>query len=134
VTQSINQIWFATYIATLFTSLQISATFLKNPQHLWLISGLLGFAYGNMFALLPIITLEWFGMMHFSAVCDILFVKDWQYIYELARYYKNWGTVSLAPAFGGNLANLLFGFILDRNTVCLMGFPKLPCRHTSIKC
>lgn len=59
-------------------------------------SALLGFAYGNMFALLPILVLEMFGLAH---------------------YAQNWGMVALSPVVGGNLANYLFGKIFDSHTV-----------------
>jgi len=55
-------------------------------------SAMLGFAYGALFGLFPTITIEWFGLAHFS---------------------ENWGTVSLAPLIGGNLFSLAFGMNLD---------------------
>lgn len=62
------QIWFASLVSTFFLISQISAQRIHIISHLWRVSSILGFAYGNMFALLPIVTLEWFGLAHFSSV------------------------------------------------------------------
>lgn len=73
---------------------QLALMYAEVPDHLWMTSGLLGLAYGGTFGLCPVITIEWFGMSHFSA---------------------NWGFVSLAPVLSGNLFNLMFGRNLDNH-------------------
>ncbi|KAG7528448.1 hypothetical protein FFLO_06157 [Filobasidium floriforme] len=77
-------------------------------EGLWKTSLTLGFAYGCIFSLLPMIVLEAFGIMHFAA---------------------NWGIVSIAPAVGGNLGNLLFGSIYDSHTESI----DLPIYHSICK-
>jgi MFS family permease len=56
---------------------------------------LLGFAYGTMFGVGPVITSECFGLKGFSF---------------------NWGLVSVAPGLMGNIANLLYGYIYDSHS------------------
>jgi hypothetical protein len=58
----INRIWFTLLISTIFLASQLSAQITTNPLALSRVSGLLGMAYGNLFALLPIVVLEWFGL------------------------------------------------------------------------
>ncbi|KAL8283172.1 hypothetical protein RQP46_005950 [Phenoliferia psychrophenolica] len=55
-----------------------------------------GFSYGFMFGILPILCIEWFGIISFSS---------------------NSGWVTIAPAVFGNSANILFGRIYDSNVV-----------------
>ncbi|KAH9180068.1 MFS general substrate transporter [Lactarius sanguifluus] len=66
------------------------------PLTTFIISGLrvgfVGLAYGCWFGLLPTISIEWFGLTHFS---------------------ENWGIISVFPAIGGNLFSLAFGRNLD---------------------
>ncbi|KAG9095268.1 hypothetical protein FS749_010777 [Ceratobasidium sp. UAMH 11750] len=64
------------------------------PDHVWMTSSLLGLAYGAAFGLCPVLTIEWFGLGHFSS---------------------NWGFVSLAPVVSGNIFNLMFGRNLDKH-------------------
>ncbi|KDN51185.1 hypothetical protein RSAG8_00814, partial [Rhizoctonia solani AG-8 WAC10335] len=71
---------------------QVTLMYAEIPDHLWMTSGLLGLAYGATFGLCPVLTIEWFGIDHFSG---------------------NWGFVSLAPVLSGNLFNLMFGRNLD---------------------
>lgn len=90
------QIWFLCLTSSIFILSQISAQRVHNITHLWRVSAALGFGYGTMFSLLPIVVLEWFGLAHFA---------------------QNWGYVSMAPAVGGNLANFMFGRIYDSHVV-----------------
>ncbi|CAL1713245.1 unnamed protein product [Somion occarium] len=79
-------------VAALFV---VSQAVLYNVEHvnnLWKASALLGLAYGSLFGLFPTITIEWFGLPHFS---------------------ENWGFVSLSPMIGGNVFSIAFGQNLD---------------------
>ncbi|KAF8522453.1 major facilitator superfamily domain-containing protein [Hysterangium stoloniferum] len=73
---------------------QIVASHNENTENLWQTSLMLGLGYGGIFGLLPTITIEWFGIAHYS---------------------ENWGFVSLAPLFGGNIFSILFGRDFDRH-------------------
>ena len=66
----------------LFVLSQAIASTVDKVQDLWHASVLLGLAYGGMFGIFPTITIEWFGLGHFS---------------------ENWGLVSLSPMIGGNI-------------------------------
>lgn len=77
---------------TLFLISQLVCLAVDNVEHLWVVSALLGFAYGSMYGLLPTITIEWFGLAHLS---------------------ENWGYLNLAPLIGGNVFSLAFGRNLD---------------------
>jgi len=82
-------------VAFLFLSSQIAASFVSDVKHLHIASAMLGCAYGGLCSLLPTITIEWFGLAHFS---------------------ENWGTVCLASLLGGNLFSFAFGINLDAHT------------------
>jgi len=47
---------------------QISAYFTEHVEQFSRVSSILGFAYGSTFSLLPMVTLEWFGVKHFAGV------------------------------------------------------------------
>lgn len=55
----------------------------------------LGFAYGNMFGIAPVLCSELFGLRNFST---------------------NWGMMSIAPGIAGNIFNLLYGKIYDQHS------------------
>jgi len=82
-------------VALLFLLSQVMAILTSDVQHLYKTSAMLGFSYGGMFGLFPSITIEWFGLSHFS---------------------ENWGLLSLSPVIGGNLFSLAFGRNLDAHT------------------
>ncbi|KZT13250.1 MFS general substrate transporter [Laetiporus sulphureus 93-53] len=81
-----------TLVATLFVTSQVICYHVESVGQLWRASALLGFAYGGMFGLFPTITIEWFGLPHFS---------------------ENWGFVSLSPVLGSNVFSIAFGRNLD---------------------
>lgn len=60
------QIWFTLVVALLFLISQVAAQTTHDVGYLATVSGLLGMAYGNLFALLPIVVLEWFGLGAFA--------------------------------------------------------------------
>ncbi|CAE6458669.1 unnamed protein product [Rhizoctonia solani] len=84
--------YFLVITAIVAIASQVTLMYAEVPDHLWMSSGLLGLAYGATFGLCPVLTIEWFGISHFSG---------------------NWGFVSLAPVLSGNLFNLMFGRNLD---------------------
>nr|XP_018266005.1 uncharacterized protein I303_02383 [Kwoniella dejecticola CBS 10117]OBR88163.1 hypothetical protein I303_02383 [Kwoniella dejecticola CBS 10117] len=96
----IRRVWFLPVVAVLFTISQISAMQTVHVQSLWMVSTLLGLAYGSLFNVMPMLILEWFGMKHFS---------------------QNWGWVAVAPVLGGNAFNLLFGKVYDSHTIGKIG-------------
>lgn len=82
-------------VTSLFLASQVLAIQTSDVEHLYKASAMLGFAYGGMFGLFPTISMEWFGLPHFS---------------------ENWGLLSLSPLIGGNLFSLVFGWNLDANS------------------
>lgn len=99
----IGRIWFLPVVACMFIVSQFTAMGTTHVEHLWIVSTILGLAYGSLFNVIPILVLEWFGMAHFS---------------------QNFGTINLAPILGGNLFNLLFGYVYDSNTIGRIGMPE----------
>ncbi|KAF9104716.1 hypothetical protein BGX29_001398 [Mortierella sp. GBA35] len=57
------------------------------------VSTLVGLGYGSVFGVAPTIVSEWFGVGNFGT---------------------NWGWISIAPAVGGQVFNLVFGWLYDR--------------------
>ena len=45
-------------------------------DQLWKVSSIVGFSYGSVFSLLPMVTLEWFGVKHFASVGRILDIPN----------------------------------------------------------
>ncbi|KZV69069.1 MFS general substrate transporter [Peniophora sp. CONT] len=84
-----------TGVAALFIISQLVLINTGDVGKLWIASACLGFAYGSLFGLLPTLTIEWFGLAHFS---------------------ENWGFISLFPVVGGNLFSLAFGRNLDAHS------------------
>jgi len=82
-------------VAVLFFISQLVAASIVDVEDLWKASFLVGFSYGSMFGLFPTITIDWFGMSHFS---------------------ENWGFVAFSPLIGGNLFSVAFGWNLDKHT------------------
>ncbi|WEW57276.1 hypothetical protein PRK78_002741 [Emydomyces testavorans] len=74
-----------------FAGMQIS-----NPHHLILLAGSTGLAYGMLFGAYPSIVAHTFGIGGIS---------------------QNWGVMTLAAVLGGNVFNLIYGSIYDRNSV-----------------
>lgn len=57
-----------TVIAIFFLFSQLIARGVDHVDELWKASIAVGLAYGGTFGLLPVITIEWFGLNHFSQV------------------------------------------------------------------
>lgn len=86
------RVYLATAVSALFLVSQFILMGVNHIGSLWLASASVGLAYGGAFGLLPTITIEWFGLKHFS---------------------QNWGFVSLSPVIAGNIFSLAFGKNLD---------------------
>ncbi|KAJ3483194.1 hypothetical protein NLI96_g6485 [Meripilus lineatus] len=86
---------FISLVAILFIISQITAFNTSDVEQLWKASSLLGLSYGSSVGLFPSITIDWFGLAHFS---------------------ENWGFISLAPVLGGNIFSIAFGRILDAHS------------------
>jgi hypothetical protein len=61
-THTDDEIWFLPVVAIGFVTSQVAAMDTVEVRHLWLVSTLLGLAYGSLFNVLPMLVLEWFGM------------------------------------------------------------------------
>ncbi|KAG9017659.1 hypothetical protein FRB90_000355 [Tulasnella sp. 427] len=82
------RVYLVTMISVIFLFSQLIARGVDHVDELWKASLAVGLAYGGTFGLLPVITIEWFGLNHFS---------------------QNWGFVSIAPVIAGNIFSLAFG-------------------------
>ncbi|KZP19077.1 hypothetical protein FIBSPDRAFT_1045810 [Athelia psychrophila] len=82
-------------VYTLFIISQAVAFSTDDITQLWKASLALGLAYGGLSGLFPSITIDWFGLSHFS---------------------ETWGIVCLSPFIGGNLFSIAFGRNLDAHT------------------
>lgn len=91
-----HRVYFAVPCSALFLVSQLVASRAETPLGLMHAAGLTGLVYGMLFGLWPTLILEYFGIASFSA---------------------NNGLASLAPAIGGNVANLVFGRIVDSHIV-----------------
>ncbi|ORY86094.1 major facilitator superfamily domain-containing protein [Protomyces lactucae-debilis] len=78
--------------AVIFVLVSVSAYHNTSSSNLIYYTSALASAYGTMFGVGPVLTLEKYG------------VKDFSF---------NWGLVSVAPGLSGNLFNLLYGRIYD---------------------
>ncbi|KAK7689988.1 hypothetical protein QCA50_006630 [Cerrena zonata] len=87
--------YFIPLVSLLFVISQMTALSITEVDGLWKASSLLGLSYGCLFGLFPAVTIEWFGLHHFS---------------------ENWGFMSLAPVIGSNILSIAFGRIFDAHT------------------
>lgn len=53
-------------VSIVFILSQVTAIYTTNVGSLWIVSTLLGLAYGGLFGLAPIVCLEWFGLCECS--------------------------------------------------------------------
>ncbi|KAF8531646.1 major facilitator superfamily domain-containing protein [Gautieria morchelliformis] len=113
---AIHRSYLMSLVSILLMVSQIVGALVEDPNHLWLASLLLGSGYGGIFGLLPTVTMEWFGLAHFS---------------------ENWGFVTLAPLLGGNIFSVLFGWNVDahvpRSTDLTSG-PRAPASGLAGQC
>ena len=91
-----SRFWCLFFSAVVFTLTQLAGTTISNPNSLVIVSGLTGIAYGFLFGVFPSLTAHTFGIKGLS---------------------QNWGVMTLAPVFSGNVFNLLYGNIYDGHSV-----------------
>lgn len=58
----IRRIWFCCVTSFVFVISQIAAQKASTVGRLWHVSAAVGFAYGNVFGLLPVVTMEFWGL------------------------------------------------------------------------
>lgn len=95
-----SRFWCLAASASVFTAAQLCAIKIENPNHLWAVSSLTGFAYGALFGVYPALVADAFGVQGLSL---------------------NWGFMTLAPVISGNVFNLCYGRIYDHHSTVLPG-------------
>lgn len=96
VRNNMSRFWTLVAGSSIFTVAQVVAMTLQDPNHLWLLSGLTGLAYGQLFGVFPALVADAFGTSGMAI---------------------NWGAMTLAPVVSGNFFNLAYGSILDSNSI-----------------
>ncbi|KAK4058021.1 hypothetical protein OIO90_000760 [Microbotryomycetes sp. JL221] len=79
-------------VATGFLVSQVVAAFASSVNDLFLPTAIVGFSYGSLFSVSPVVCLERFGLPSFGT---------------------NNGILTLSPSVFGNIANVLFGIVYD---------------------
>ncbi|KAI8447082.1 major facilitator superfamily domain-containing protein [Phakopsora pachyrhizi] len=91
----LRRVWWLTLISSLFLISQLlGLTYIDSLRGVPFLSGLVGFAYGNIYGTAPALVLEWFGLRHFTT---------------------NFGFLNLAPLLTGQIFNISFGRIYDHH-------------------
>ncbi|KAI6035886.1 major facilitator superfamily domain-containing protein [Pisolithus marmoratus] len=80
------------FVSLLFIVSQAFAIGVSNVSTLRIATATLGLAYGSLFGILSVITIDWFGLAHLS---------------------ENSGYICLAALVGGNVFSIMFGRNLD---------------------
>ncbi|KAK8207047.1 major facilitator superfamily domain-containing protein [Phyllosticta capitalensis] len=96
----LSRFWCLIISALIFTVGQFVAMNIEDPNHLWMLSGLTGLAYGALFGVFPSIVADAFGVHVMT---------------------QNWGFMTLSPVVSGNIFNLCYGSIYDHQSVELEG-------------
>ncbi|KAJ5292707.1 uncharacterized protein N7443_008660 [Penicillium atrosanguineum] len=91
-----SRTWCLLISSVVFTLTQVCGSSISNPNTLVVVSGLTGVAYGFLFGVFPSLTAQTFGIGGLS---------------------QNWGVMTLAPVFSGNIFNLIYGTVYDRHSV-----------------
>ncbi|KAJ6126935.1 hypothetical protein N7523_002547 [Penicillium sp. IBT 18751x] len=91
-----SRTWCLLISSVVFTLTQFCGSSISNPHTLVVVSGLTGVAYGFLFGVFPSLVAQTFGIGGLS---------------------QNWGVMTLAPVFSGNIFNLLYGTVYDRHSV-----------------
>lgn len=91
-----SRFWCILISAVVFTLTQLMGTSINNPNQLYIISACTGLAYGFLFGVFPSLVAHKFGISGLS---------------------QNWGVMTLAPVFSGNVFNLLYGTIYDHHSI-----------------
>lgn len=91
-----SRFWCLFISAVVFTVTQLAGSSISNPNALVVVSAFTGVAYGFLFGVFPSLTAHTFGVGGLS---------------------QNWGFMTLAPVFSGNIFNLLYGSIYDHHSI-----------------
>lgn len=91
-----SRFWCLLISAVVFTLTQLAGSSISNPNTLVVVSAFTGVAYGFLFGVFPSLTAHTFGIGGLS---------------------QNWGVMTLAPVFSGNVFNLLYGTVYDRHSI-----------------
>ena len=93
---NLSRFWCLFASSVLFTLTQLAGSAISDPHKLTIIAGLTGIAYGFLFGVFPSLTAHTFGIGGLS---------------------QNFGVMTLAPIFSGNIFNILYGTIYDKHSV-----------------
>ncbi|BDD60874.1 hypothetical protein MAP00_005964 [Monascus purpureus] len=93
---SLSRFWCLFASSVVFTMTQLAGSAISDPHKLTLVAGLTGLAYGFLFGVFPSLVAHTFGIGGLS---------------------QNFGVMTLAPIFSGNIFNILYGTIYDRHSV-----------------
>ncbi|POS87909.1 hypothetical protein EPUL_000254 [Erysiphe pulchra] len=91
-----SRLWCLAFASTLYFVAQVLAFTITDPRLLFLVSAPTGLAYGFVFGCFPSLVSEAFGINSLS---------------------QNFGTMLLSPIISGNILNLLYGMIYDRQSI-----------------
>ncbi|KAL2825191.1 major facilitator superfamily domain-containing protein [Aspergillus cavernicola] len=91
-----SRFWCLFVSALVFTLTQLAGASISNPHQLAIVSGFTGIAYGFLFGVFPSLTAHTFGINGLS---------------------QNFGVMTLAPVFSGNVFNLIYGSIYDHHSI-----------------
>ncbi|TAQ90999.1 hypothetical protein B7494_g598 [Chlorociboria aeruginascens] len=91
-----SRLWCLVLASLIFLLAQLLALSIQNPHFLFFCSSLTGLAYGFLFGCFPSLVVEAFGIHGLST---------------------NWGFMTFAPVVSGNVFNIWYGVVYDRNSV-----------------
>ena len=93
---NMSRFWCLFISASVFTLTQLAGASISNPNTLVVVSAFTGVAYGFLFGVFPSLTAHTFGIGGLS---------------------QNWGAMTLAPVFSGNIFNLIYGTVYDHHSI-----------------
>ncbi|KAL4780371.1 major facilitator superfamily domain-containing protein [Aspergillus varians] len=93
---NMSRFWCLLISSVAFTLTQLAGASIVNPNQLAIVSAFTGIAYGFLFGVFPSLTAHTFGINGLS---------------------QNFGMMTLAPVFSGNIFNLLYGTIYDLHSI-----------------
>ncbi|KAJ0413342.1 major facilitator superfamily domain-containing protein [Aspergillus carlsbadensis] len=93
---NMSRFWCLFLSASVFTLTQLAGASISSPHQLVIVSAFTGIAYGFLFGVFPSLTAHTFGINGLS---------------------QNFGVMTLAPVFSGNVFNLLYGSIYDHHSI-----------------
>ena len=93
---NISRFWCLFASSVVFTVTQLAGSSISDPQKLVIIALLTGIAYGFLFGVFPSLVAHTFGIGGLS---------------------QNFGIMTLAPIFSGNVFNLVYGNVYDGHSV-----------------